>query len=157
MTTDKLICAVESGKYEGASWARGHKRLLIGQWLYVVFRPRGRCTLARKDGRQIVRRLSGGNLRHYCMQEPALCDGGSMVPGSVFIKEEKRHWWLRMETSTPSCSWTFWKTSAFHTKEELMETTFGCKTTTFAHIWLLQWKNFLMHMGWCWYHGPLAP
>ena len=30
-----------------------------------------------------------------------------------------------METSTPSCSWTFLKTSVFHTKEELMETTFG--------------------------------
>ena len=37
----------------------------------------------------------------------------------------------------------------------LMETTFGCKT--FAHIWLLQWNNFLKHMGWCWYHDPLAP
>ena len=42
------------------------------------------------------------------------------------------------ETSTPSCYWTFWETFAFHTKEELMETTFGCKTTTFAHIRLLQ-------------------
>ena len=60
-------------------WARGRKRLLVGHWLYVVLRTRGRCTLDRKDGRQIVRRLSGGNLRHYCIQEPALCDGGSMV------------------------------------------------------------------------------
>ena len=120
MTTDKLICAVESGKYKGATfvvgeeyimdstflaklfirvwfrvtlptrlaishrasrprWARGRKRLLVGHWRYVVFRTRGRCTLDRKDGRQIVRRLSGGNIRHYCIQEPALCDGGSMV------------------------------------------------------------------------------
>ena len=68
-------------------WARGRKRLLVGHWLYVVFRTRGRCTLDRKDGRQIVRRLSGGNLQ-YCIQEPALCDCGSMVEGSVFIKEE---------------------------------------------------------------------
>ena len=54
---------------------------------YVVFRTRGRCTLDRKDGRQIVRRLSGGNLRHYCIQEPALCDGGSMV---VWVGIHKR-------------------------------------------------------------------
>ena len=33
-----------------------------------------------------------------------------------------------------------------------METTFGCKTPTFAHIWLLQKKNSLKHMGCCWYH-----
>ena len=31
------------------------------------------------SGRQIARLLSGGNLRHYCIQEPTLCDGGSMV------------------------------------------------------------------------------
>ena len=76
---------------------------------------------------------------------------------SVFIKEEIRHWRFRMETSTPSCSWKFWNTSTFHTKEELMDTTFGCKTTTFAHIWLLQWKNSLKHMGRCGYHDPLSP
>ena len=46
---------------------------------YIVFRTKGRCTLDRKDGRQIVRRSSGVNLRHFCIQEPALCDGGSMV------------------------------------------------------------------------------
>ena len=28
--------------------------------------------------------------------------------GPVFIKDEKRYWWLRMKTSPPSCSWTFW-------------------------------------------------
>ena len=66
-------------------------------------------------------RLSGGNLRHYCIQELALCDGDSMVVWVGINKDEKRHWWLRMETSTPPCSWTFGKTSAFHTKEELME------------------------------------
>ena len=45
---------------------------------YMLSAGRERCTLDRKDGRQIVRRLSGGNLRHYCIQEPVLCDGGSM-------------------------------------------------------------------------------
>ena len=126
MTTDKLICTVESGKYEGTTFVVGEEyimestflaKLSIQVWFnvvteleeylylhallfliefldlaglggvkgcwsdtgYVVFRTRGRCTLDRKDGRQIVRRLSGGNLRHYCIQEPALCDGGSMV------------------------------------------------------------------------------
>ena len=59
-------------------WASGPKRLRIGHWLYVVFRTR-RCIFDRKGGRQIVPRLSGGNLRHYCIQEPALYDGGSMV------------------------------------------------------------------------------
>ena len=39
----------------------------------------GAAPLIVKIGRQIVWRLSGGNLRHYCIQEPALCDGGSMV------------------------------------------------------------------------------
>ena len=62
-------------------------------------------------------------------------------------EEEKRHWCLRMETSTPSCSWTFWKTSAFHTKEELMETTFGCKTTTFAHNMVASVKEFIEAYG----------
>ena len=62
--------------------------------------------------------------RLSCIQEPALCDGG--LSGGIGRS-------LRMETSTPSCSWTFWKTTAFHTKEELTATTFGCKTTTFAH------------------------
>ena len=54
-----------------------------------------------------------------------------------------------MEPSTPSCSWTFWKISAFHTKEELMETTFGCKTTTFAHINIMAAavKEFLEEYG----------
>ena len=76
----------------------GRKRLLVGHWLYVVLRTRGRCTLDRKDGRQIVRRLSGGNLRHYCIQEPALCDGGSMVVWVVWDviggsgwKRQRRH------------------------------------------------------------------
>ena len=78
-------------------------------------------------------------------------------PLATLVKEETRHWWLRMETSTPSCCWTFQKTSAFHTKEELMETTFGCQTTTFAHIQLLQLNTFLKHMGRCWHHDPLAP
>ena len=86
--------------------------------LCVVFRTRGRCTLDRKDGRQIVRRLSGGNLRHYCIQELALCDGGSKVVWVGIHKGGKM--WLRIETPTPSCSWTFWKTSACHTKEELI-------------------------------------
>ena len=121
MTTDKLICAVESGKYEGTTFVVGeeyimestflakqfirvwfnvvteleehiylHALLFLiefldltglggvkGYWsdtgyIYVVFRTRGRCTLDLEDGRQIVRRLSGGNLRHYCIQEPAL-------------------------------------------------------------------------------------
>ena len=47
----------------------GRKMLLLGDWLYVVFSTRGRCTIDRKNGRQIVRRLGGGNLRHYCIQE----------------------------------------------------------------------------------------
>ena len=129
MTTDKLICAVESGKHEGATFVVGEEyimestfptKLFIRVWFNVVteleeylylhvllfliecldlaglggvkrcwsdtgymlsslFRTRGRCTLDHKDGRQLVRRLSGGNLRHYCIQEPALCDGGLMV------------------------------------------------------------------------------
>ena len=120
------------------SWARGRKRLLVGHWLYVVFRTRGQCTLDRKDGRQIVRRLSGVNLWHYCIQEPALCDGGSMVVWVGIHKGGKTSLVAPDGNVNASCSWTFWKTSAFHTKEELMETTFGCKTTTFAHIWLLQ-------------------
>ena len=89
----------------------------------------GAASLIVKMEDRIVTRLSGGNLQHdYVM---AVFNGGIHKGG-------KRHWWLRMETSTPSCSWTFWKTSAFHTNEELMDTTFGCKATTFAHIWLLQ-------------------
>ena len=99
---------------------------------------RGRCTLDRKDGRQIVRRLSGGTSEITVFTNRLYVMAAQWWYGSVFIKEEKRHWWLRVETSTPSCNWTFWKTSAFHTKEELVETTFGCTTTTFAHIWLLQ-------------------
>ena len=127
MTTDKLICAVESGKYEGLTFVVGEEYIMestfldklfmrvwfngvteLEEYLYldallfhleflnlawlggvkgcwsdtgynVVFRTRGRCTLDRKDVIQLVRRLSGGNLRHYCVQEPALCDGGSMV------------------------------------------------------------------------------
>ena len=146
MTTDKLICVVESGKYEGATFVVGEEyimestflaKLFIRVWFnvvteleeylylhvwlfliefldlarlggvkgcwsdtgyYVVFRTRGRCTLDRKDGRQIVRRLSGGNLRHYCIQEPLYVMAAQWWYGSVFIKEEKRHWWLRMET-----------------------------------------------------------
>ena len=111
-----------------------------------------------KDGRQIVRRLSGGNLRHYCIFRNRLY---VMVAqwwcGSVFIHEENviggsgwKH--LRLHVAGHSG-----KTPTFHTKEELMETTFGCKATTFAYIWLLQWKNLLKHMGRCWYHDPLAP
>ena len=142
-------------------WARGGgggvKGCCSDTGYNVVFRTRGRCTLDRKDGRQIVRGLSGGSLRHYCIQEPAPCDGGSVVVWVGIYKGRKTSLVAPDGNSTPSCSWTFWKTSAFHTKEELMETTFGCKTTTFAHIWLLQWNNFLKHMGWCWYHDPLAP
>ena len=82
---------------------------LLRHWLNVVFRTRGRCTLDRKDGTQI----GGGNLRHYCIQKPALCDGGSVVVWAGLHKGRKRHRWLRMETSTPSCSWTPWKTNAF--------------------------------------------
>ena len=137
MTThDKLIFAVESGKYERAifvvcevytginvsrqtvhpslvqrgywargiplptrlavshkvsrlRWARGYKTLLLGHWLCVVFRTRGRWTLDRKDGRQIVRRLGGGNLRHYCIQELALCGGGSVVVWAGIHKGRK--------------------------------------------------------------------
>ena len=103
---------------------------------YVVFRTRGRYTLDRKNGRQIVRRLCSGNLRHDCIQESALCDGGSVVVWAGIHKGRKKrygNWWLRMETSTSSCSWTFWKSTAFHAKEKLMETTFDCKTKTFAY------------------------
>ena len=57
----------------------GRKTLLIGHWLYVVFRTRGRCPLDRKYGRYIVRRLNRVNVRHYFIQESALCDGGLMV------------------------------------------------------------------------------
>ena len=131
MTTDKLICALESRKYERAifvvceeytmestfrslvqhgyrargipvptrlvvshrvsrlRWARGRKMLLLGHWQYVVFRTRGRCTLDRKDGRQIVRRLGGENIRPYCIQELALCDGGSVVVWAGIHKGRK--------------------------------------------------------------------
>ena len=113
MTTDKLICAVESGKYEAATFVNGEEyiiestffaKLSIQVWfnvatlleeflylhallfpiefldlaglggvkgcwsdtgyIYVVFRTKGRCIFDCKDGRQIVRRLSGGSLRH---------------------------------------------------------------------------------------------
>ena len=68
---------------------RGRKILLLGHWLYVVFRTRGRCTIGFKDGRQIVRRLGGGNFRHYCVQESALCDGGSVVVWAGIHKGRK--------------------------------------------------------------------
>ena len=129
MTTDKLICAVESGKYEGAPplslmkntlWNQRLElaKLFIRVWFnvdteleeylylhallfliefldltglylggvkfcwsdtgYNVFRTRGRCTLDRKDGRHCPA-IKWWELRHYCIQAPALCDGGSMV------------------------------------------------------------------------------
>ena len=34
-----------------------------------------------------------------------------------------------METSTALYNWTFWKTTTFHTKEELMDAMFAYKTT----------------------------
>ena len=204
MTTDKLICAIESGKkrrrhilvceeyimestflqtvhpslvqrdywargillpthlavshrVSRLRWAMGRKKLLLGHWLYVVFRTRGCYTLDRKDGWQIVRRSGGGNLRHYCIQEPALFDGGSVVVWVGIHKGGKTSLVAPDGNVNAFMSWTFWKTSAFYTKDELMETTFGFKTSSFAHIWLLQWNNFLKHMVWCWYHVPLAP
>ena len=54
--------------------------------------------------------------------------GGWMMVWVVINKGGTRNWWPRMKTSQPSCSWTFWKISAFNTKEELMETTFGWMT-----------------------------
>ena len=153
MTTDKLICAVESGKYEGATFVVGEEYIMESTFLAKLFTRVWFNVVTELEDYLYLNALlfliefldlAGlGGVKGWC--------------GSVFIKEEKRHWWLRMETSTPSCCWTFWKTSAVHTKDELMEITFGCKTTTFAHIWLLQWKSFLKHMGRCWYHDPLAP
>ena len=205
MTFDKLICAVESGKYEGASFAVGeeyimestfHAKLFIRVWFNVVteleeylylhtllfliefhdlarlggvkdcWTDNGHMLSSGREGAAplIVKmedRLSGdsvvGTSDTTVFRNRLYVMAAQLWYGSVFIKEEKRNWWLRMETSTPSCSWTFWKISAFHTKEELMETTFGCKTPTFAHTWLLQCKNFLKHLDRCWYHDPLAP
>ena len=209
MTTAKLICAVESGKYEGATFLVCEEyimestflaKLFIRVWFnvvteleeylylhallfliefldfaglggvkgccsdtgyYVVFRTRVAlhlCSWRWKTDCPAIRWWEPPTLLYSGIRNRRLYGmAAQWWYGSVFIKEEKRHWWLRMETSTPSCSWTIWKTSAFHTKEELMETTFGCKTTTFAHIWLQQWNNFLKHMDRCLYHDPLAP
>ena len=127
MTTDKLICAIRSGKYEGAIFvvyevylmeSRFLAKLFIRIWFNLVneleeylylhallfliefldfaglgglkgccsdtgyMLPSGRegaAPLIVQMEKQIVRRLGGGNLRHYCIQEPALCIGGSIV------------------------------------------------------------------------------
>ena len=37
MTTDKLICAVESGKYEGATFAVGEEYIMESTFLVKLF------------------------------------------------------------------------------------------------------------------------
>ncbi|CAK6949698.1 transposable element Tcb2 transposase [Scomber scombrus] len=47
--------------------------------------------------------------------------------------EERHHWWCWMETLTPLCIGTSWRTIASHMQDGSMGTTFVCRTTTLDH------------------------
>ena len=152
MTTDKLICAVESGKYEGTTFVIGEEyimestflaKLFIRVWFNVVteleeylylhallfliefldlaglggvkgcWSDTGYMLSSGREGAApfIVKmedRLSGdqvmGTSDITVFRNRLYVMAAQWWYGSVFIKEERRHWWLRMETSTPSCS-----------------------------------------------------